>query len=83
MQQANIFFYQGFLSHTLTFTQAGRTGFTTSTHSQICRYLVYRNVYSLFLIELFVITKLIADEIYPHLGFVFNYIFINAIYSKF
>ena len=39
--------------------------------------------YRLLLIYLFVVTRLIADEIYPPSGFVFNYILIDIIYSKF
>ena len=39
--------------------------------------------YRLLLINLFVVTRLIVDEIYLPSGFVFNYIFIDIIYSKF
>ena len=45
--------------------------------------VVYQVFYRLFLIDLFVITRLIADEIYPHLGFGFNYILMDVIYLKF
>ena len=67
IKQANIFFYHGFFSHTWTFTQASRKRDTTlhfhpSTNIQT---FSYRNVCSLFLIDLFVITRLIADELYP------------------
>ena len=39
--------------------------------------------YRLLLIDLFVVTRLIVDEIYPPSGFVFNYILIDIIYLKF
>ena len=39
--------------------------------------------YRLLLIDLFVVTRLIADKIYPPSGFVFNYILIDIIYLKF
>ena len=42
----------------------------------------YRDVYHLFLIDLFVITRLTVDEIYPPSRFSFNYILIDATYSK-
>ena len=45
--------------------------------------MVHRVDCRLFLIDLFVITRLIADEIYPHSGFVFNYILMDEIYLKF
>ena len=69
-----IFFYHGFFSHTLTFTQASRKRdrtfhFHPSTNIQT---FSYRDVYSLFLIDVFVITRLIADELYPPSGFAFN-----------
>ena len=57
--------------------------FSISTHSQTYRHLVYQDVYRLFLIDLLEITRFIADDIYPHSGFVFNYIFIDVIYSEF
>ena len=31
----------------------------------------------------YAVTRLIADEIYPPSGFVFNYIFIDVVYSNF
>ena len=67
IKQTNIFFYHGFFSHTWTFTQASRKRDTTlhfhpSTNIQT---FSYRDVYSLFLIDLFVVTRPIADELYP------------------
>ena len=50
------------------------------THKHV---VVYRDVYRLFLIDLLVITRLIADEIYPHSGLVFNDILMDLIYLKF
>ena len=74
IKQANSFFYHGFSSHTLTFTHASRKRdrtfhFHPSTNIQT---FSYRDVYRLFLIEVFVITRLIADELYPPSGFAFN-----------
>ena len=58
----------------MTFTQASRKRdrifhFHPSTNIQT---FSYRDVYSLFLIDVFVITRLIADELYPPSGFTFN-----------
>ena len=73
-QTAQYFFYHGFFSHTLTFTRANRKRdrtfhFHPSANMQT---FSYRDVYSLFLIDLIVITRLIADELYPPSGFAFN-----------
>ena len=73
-QTGQYVFYHGFFSHTLTFTQASRKRdrifhFHPSTNIQT---FSYRDVYSLFLIDVFVITRLIADELYPPSGFAFN-----------
>ena len=62
IKQANILFYHGFFSHTWTFTQASWKRNTTlhfhpSTNIQT---FSYRDVYSLFLIDLFVITRLVS-----------------------
>ena len=70
----------------MAFTQASRRRERTflpfpRTHKHADIYLPRR--LPLFLIALFIITRMIADEIYPISGFVFNYIFIDAIYSKF
>ena len=73
-QTGQYFFYHGFFSHTLTFTQASRKRdgtfhFHWSTNIQT---FSYRDVYSLFLTDVFAVTRLIADELYPPLGFAFN-----------
>ena len=74
IKQVNIFFYHGFFSHTWTFKLASRKRdrtfhFHPSTNIQT---FSYQDVCSLFLIDLFVIHKLAASELYPPSGFVFN-----------
>ena len=53
-----------------------------STHSQTCTNLV-TEMSTAYFQSTYAVTRLIADEIYPPSGFVFNYIFIDVVYSNF